>query len=342
MPRPPDAFFSFQYRSALSLFAHQAVQTFGSISFQGHLRMKNSLLPQLNFFFVGAPKCGTTSMAYVLSQHPNIFLSNPKEPHFFEKDIDRGIKSLETYRALFSKAKKHHTVIGEASTGYLFSKTAIPAIIATYPEAKYLVSIRNPYEMAISLHNQALRSNYEDQVDFNIAWKLQKKREDYKGVPKSCPSNRLLLYKKRCELGDQIERLYRLAPAKNICVTFLDDLKFHPDEFFKVIYRFLQIPENHVAKYPKLNKRTHLRWPFVNKAIISIGNFKRSMGIVRSLGIARKINQVAFTKEFQHPEITADVWEDMDLAFCQQIKIIEDLTGRDLSHWYYFRTKTNA
>ncbi|WP_319525408.1 sulfotransferase domain-containing protein [uncultured Desulfosarcina sp.] len=304
--------------------------------------MTNSLFPQLNFFFVGAPKCGTTSIAYVLSQHPNIFLSNPKEPHFFEKDIDRGIKSLETYRALFSKSKKHHTVIGEASTGYLFSEIAIPTIIENYPEAKYLVVIRNPYEMAISLHNQAIRSNYEDEVDFNIAWKLQEKRKHNRELPKSCPSNRLLLYKERCSLGDQIERLYRLAAAKNICVTFLDDLKLDPDGFFKIIYRFLQIPENHVAKYPKLNKRTHLRWPFVNMAIISIGNFKRSIGIVRSLGIANKINQVAFTKGIQHPEITADVRKEMDQAFCQQIKIIEDLTGRDLSHWYYFRTKTNA
>ena len=67
-----------------------------------------------NFFFVGAPKCGTTSIAYYLSQHPNIFISNPKEPHFFEEEIPRGIKSLKAYESLFSNAKNHHKVVNHS------------------------------------------------------------------------------------------------------------------------------------------------------------------------------------------------------------------------------------
>ena len=42
-----------------------------------------------NFFIVGAPKCGTTSLQYYLQQHPDIFMSNYNEPHYFGKDLNK-------------------------------------------------------------------------------------------------------------------------------------------------------------------------------------------------------------------------------------------------------------
>src|SRR5689334_6524517 len=36
-----------------------------------------------NFFLVGAPKAGTTSLYFYLRQHPQIYMSPIKEPHFF-------------------------------------------------------------------------------------------------------------------------------------------------------------------------------------------------------------------------------------------------------------------
>ena len=45
---------------------------------------------QPNFFIIGAPKCGTTALSRYLSQHPNIFMSDPKEPHYFCDDFKYG------------------------------------------------------------------------------------------------------------------------------------------------------------------------------------------------------------------------------------------------------------
>ena len=36
-----------------------------------------------NFFILGAPKCGTTSLHNYLNQHPDIYMSYKKEPHYF-------------------------------------------------------------------------------------------------------------------------------------------------------------------------------------------------------------------------------------------------------------------
>lgn len=40
-------------------------------------------------FLIGAQKAGTTTLAYLLSQHPNICVAKNKEPHFF---LRTGIK----------------------------------------------------------------------------------------------------------------------------------------------------------------------------------------------------------------------------------------------------------
>jgi hypothetical protein len=40
-----------------------------------------------NLFMIGGPKCGTTSFQEYLAGHPHIFMSEPKEPCYFDKDI---------------------------------------------------------------------------------------------------------------------------------------------------------------------------------------------------------------------------------------------------------------
>jgi Sulfotransferase family len=47
-----------------------------------------SALP--NFFIVGAPKAGTTSLYYYLGQHPDVYMSPVKEPNYFAEEIRLG------------------------------------------------------------------------------------------------------------------------------------------------------------------------------------------------------------------------------------------------------------
>jgi hypothetical protein len=55
-----------------------------------------------NFFIIGAPKCGTTAMANFLENNPQVFMSFPKEPNFFNTDHNIGIfGQLNQYLKLF-------------------------------------------------------------------------------------------------------------------------------------------------------------------------------------------------------------------------------------------------
>src|SRR5579864_1438595 len=40
-----------------------------------------------NFFIVGAPKAGTTSLYHYLDQHPQIYMSPVKEPNYFASEV---------------------------------------------------------------------------------------------------------------------------------------------------------------------------------------------------------------------------------------------------------------
>lgn len=126
-----------------------------------------------NFFIIGAPKCGTTSLAAWLAEHPQIFMSPIKEPQFFNKDVGFPMKSLQAYEKLFKDASSGHIAVGEATVLYLYSKVAVRNILDYNPDAKFIVCLRNPVDMAYSLHEQWFFNGIEDIEDFKEAWLMQ-------------------------------------------------------------------------------------------------------------------------------------------------------------------------
>ena len=69
----------------------------------------------VDFMLIGAAKCGTTSLAYEISQHPQINFSKIKEPHFFSQVIDWKSK-IHEYHSLFHE--EEGKIYGEASPYY--------------------------------------------------------------------------------------------------------------------------------------------------------------------------------------------------------------------------------
>ena len=55
--------------------------------------MKDSHLPDPSrfAFIVGAPRCGTTTLASFLKQHPEVCFSAVKEPHYFAQNDLSGL-----------------------------------------------------------------------------------------------------------------------------------------------------------------------------------------------------------------------------------------------------------
>jgi hypothetical protein len=111
-----------------------------------------------SFFVVGAAKSGTTSLHVYLDQHPDIFMSKPKEPFFFEAEYDRGPEYY--YRRYFGGWNGEREV-GESRHRNLYLPY-IPERIHCYnPEARILAILRNPAERAISHWWHCFRGGFD-------------------------------------------------------------------------------------------------------------------------------------------------------------------------------------
>ena len=163
----------------------------------------NPRLP--NFFIVGAPKAGTTSLYAYLDQHPEVYMSPLKEPNYFAFELraenfskedqpriareaaalrdyldgdmrDKRFGGLVSdwldYGKLFRNASTE-TAIGEASPMYLWSGSAAHNIARRLPHAKIIISLRNPVDRAYSQYLQMtsigmIRRSFRQQIQASM------------------------------------------------------------------------------------------------------------------------------------------------------------------------------
>lgn len=191
-----------------------------------------------NVFIVGAPKCGTTALSEYLRKNPKVFMSFPKEPCFFCSDmISRvGYHNFEDYRAIFADADESHQAVVEASVHYLRSKVAIPSIVDKYPDAKFIVMVREPLAFLRSWHNQLLFSLSENEKDFAAAWRMQEDRRQGRNLVPGRRDSYILDYEEAARFGGQIQRMLKHVDCgKVLFLKFEDFIKDLRGNYLKVL-----------------------------------------------------------------------------------------------------------
>lgn len=222
-------------------------------------------VPRIDFFILGAPKCGTSALYEYLRGHPGTFVSEVKEPHFYSPDmydrsdvLGRRVATREDYQALFSAAGPEQ-LRGEGSTWYLFSAYAVERILADHPDARFIVMLRHPVAMAHSLYNHNHRKLYEDAPEFERAWRLQKERAEGKAIPRHCPDVKMLQYGRAASYGWQLEQLFRRVDRDRVLVHI-------HEEFFSDIraswlhtLEFLGLTDDGRMDFERVNENRRLR-----------------------------------------------------------------------------------
>jgi len=124
-----------------------------------------------NLFIPGFQKCATCTIFESLIQHHRVSgakrwrdlnrLTFPKEVHYFDKHYDRGLDFLAS---LYEGAEEDYLIDG--SPNYIADPGAFERILVAVPEARFIVSMRNPVDRTISAWNH--RSQLEPHEKWSV------------------------------------------------------------------------------------------------------------------------------------------------------------------------------
>lgn len=297
-----------------------------------------------DFCLVGAPKCATSSLHLYLRQHPRVFMCSPKEPHFFSTDLP-GLAEValpEAYAGLFADAPAG-ALCGEASAFYLRSEVAAQAIHAANPEARIVLSIRDPAAASISWYHQLRDGFREDQPAFAASWDLQEARGRGEHLPPYCPEPAQLQYREIYSYAGQIARCFDVFGRDRVKVFRFERIKADPAGVAVELLDFLGLPplpegtaigETNVRRKPVIPGLTQLIAAPPRPLRPLVGPAKRALnalGIKPSELVMKHLSRPAGASASTAvpPEVRARVAE----AFAPDVARLETLLGEDLSAW---------
>lgn len=293
-----------------------------------------------NLLLIGEAKAGTTSIHRYLDQHPNIFMSEVKEPGFFAFEGTSGripmirdrpfVTALEAYEALFDKAGDAR-IIGESSPFYLdFASSSVISRIRTYlPAVRILAIVRHPVDQAYSRFVMWQRGGRTRGLGFREAFlsdmaTFHDLQVDFRGEEPLVKSyhDRLRLY---VEAFDEAR----------IKIMVYDDLVADPARFMADIYRFLDVDTAVANDFRvKVNQGGMYRFKTV-AALLNRPNPVR--------WLARRLIPDATRTALRHralryvskpaPPLDPDVRAELCALVSEEITNLERLVGRDLSAW---------
>ena len=209
-----------------------------------------------NFLIIGAQKAGTTSLYSYVKQHPQIYLSPVKEPHFFAieseelnfngpfRERPNMITDLKSYQLLF-QGVTNEISIGEASSWYFHSPKAVKRIQYYIPDVKLIAILRDPVERAFSNFRHCRRRQIEPLTDFTqTLYEEENRRQKNWGHP--------WYYKQKGLYYVHLKRYFDAFDRNQIRVYLTEDLSTNPIGVLQDIFHFLNVDEKYV---PDVSKR---------------------------------------------------------------------------------------
>ncbi len=298
-----------------------------------------SVLP--NFFLVGAPRCGTTSVWSYLAKHPGAYMSYQKEPLFFGSDFTKipnefFVLDRDRYLELF-RPGADKKVRGEASVMYMLSKRAAEEIYAFNSQARILMMLRNPVDVVYSHHGQLRWGGYEDIADFEEAYAAEADRRQGRRVPRSALMLEALYYSQVGLLGEQVERYLKVFPRDQVKIIFYEDLSKAPGETYFDLLDFLGLdriaPTSFEAKNPHKEARSNDLAVFLMRPPRALTLFLDRLPLKTRHWVITRAQGFLNTRYVTRKPLSREMRARLLEHFAPDVKKLGQLTGRDLSSW---------
>ena len=307
-----------------------------------------------DFIIGGAPKCGTTSLHWILAQHPDIQIPNG-EIYYFDADDaithpdflfvesgrlrwfdwqSRQVRNFDWYASHF-KDLARTGLIGEDTTTYLLSDVAAHRIKQVLPHIKMIFLLRQPAERAYSQYWHLMKTGRVT-VPFETALSQQ-------------PS--IIL---GSTYASNLRQFVHLLGRDRIHIVLFEELVKKPDATINAATDFLGVPKMKVQEERTWYHRTY--YPVNFTAQRNLNRIGRLLGRERyrnylgttSDTIAQKlrgkmsklwfgrINSILLKAE-RRPAMRDETWEYLCQHLSARNRGLSDIVGRNLSEvWANF------
>jgi len=285
---------------------------------------------KVDFFIVGAPKSGTTSLYHYLSEHPQVEMSSQKEPDYFsDKAIhEQGmyyaknrVDTLDKYESLF--VQKESVVYGEASVSYLFYENVAEDIKKYNPNAKIIIMLRDPIERAFSHYLMDYRLGLISDSFENVLAKISKHK------------NAHLFYQQYIEVSKysrQIQRYLDFFEKDNILFIDYEDFKKNVSKTVDQVYNFLNISTEFVADINTKHNTFIMPKNKIIRLIYSFVFLRKILTFLFPVYLVKNIRVLLF-KSDKKPELLKETRSLLSIIFNDDIKKMEEVLAKNYSKW---------
>ena len=279
-----------------------------------------------NFFLVGAARCGTTLLHSLLAEHSQVYFCPTKEPTFFSKPYQH-VKNPVDYAAEFEGVTDERA-IGEASHGYLTNPDSAKTLRAFFPDAKFVLIVRNPADRARALYSLNRATGWEFCSTLERALEVEDKRYEsdfYRNRHPYAFWN--FMYYRSGLFGEQFQRYLDLYPRDQFYVTTLYDLTLDPDKIYGEICDFLEIDREPAPIVTKVNSSEGFTWfpaKFVERQVVKRLEFR---GVPMANHLAEVLRRV---NDDDVPDFAPQTRQDLVDRFRPDLELFEQLSGVDV------------
>lgn len=346
---------SFQWRAVLKADSGVAAGRLLPCAALENLALRDmaTINESLDFLLIGVGKSGTTSLSHILSRHPDIALTQPKEPWFFDsEDYHHG---MAWYWQRYLGHYQGEACVGEASTQTLFVPYAAKRLKALVPGARLLVILRDPVSRAHSDWWMKYCAALEhDDFDTAIARNLEQIEA---GVDFSSPvvwqehldsHKRGLQYKTYVDYGNyatQIERYLHHFPREQMLFLTMDELSRDEGATMARVWRFLGVPDPGWKGEPAPVIRNPSRSPTIGKVRRAVASVPPLGGMLhRSRRSGKKVlpswvrDRLKWIRKIdsgQKPPMRPETRTMLEDYYREELIRLENLIDRDLSDWIH-------
>lgn len=301
------------------------------------MTLKTMAMP--NFLMIGAQKSATTTIAYYLEQHPEIYMSPIKEPGFFDFEGvapkfsgpgDREmykfvITDIESYQNLFREAKTEKA-IGEATTWYLYSEKAPKRIKFYIPNVKLVVVLRNPISRAYSAYMHTVRDGRE-KLSFYDALEAEEERA-------KANWEYIWRYQQIGLYSKQLKRYLSEFREEQIKVFLYEDFCNNTDLFFRDLFEFLGVDQRfNISISKNLNVSGVTKSKLVHSLLQDTNPLKKTLRPFFPTSLREfAANKARALNYHKRPCSYEDKVRLLEI-FRSDIIELQEILGRDLSHW---------